>query len=92
MIAKIYHVREPAFGLGPAPDFPAAYDLVAEVEAATPDEAFGHTNHIDSDWTRNPQVKRLHVPQARSTSVGDVVELDGHCWRCEKVGWEELRL
>ncbi len=45
---------------------------VASVDTNDPQEAFQLTNHIDSDWTKNPKVRALEG-RHRSTSVGDLI-------------------
>jgi hypothetical protein len=89
----VWHAKEPTFGFGEQPVFPEAYKRVAIVNSKGPDEVFRVTNHIDSDWTKNPEVALLMVKQARSTSVGDVVEElrpDGKKFLCDMVGWKEI--
>jgi hypothetical protein len=58
-----------------------------------PDEQYGDafrlTNHIDRSWQENAEVEAL-TDRARSTSVGDVIELsDGRMMICRSVGWDE---
>ena len=83
-----------ANGMFSKPEFPKDYERVAVVECKDVDDAFRATNHIDSDWTNNPEVTCMAVVGGcRSTSVGDVVEElkpDGKKMRCAAVGWEEV--
>ena len=92
MKIKVYHAKEPNFGMGDHPEFNNDnYDLVAEVEVAgnAYGEAFRLTNHIDKDWWANPEV--TCIKRSRSTSVGDViVDDDGVRRRCEMIGWTEF--
>jgi hypothetical protein len=98
LMIKVYHAINPSFGVGPHPQWPKEYILVAEVQGygryqdldLTKDTAFHLTNTIDNPWWENVGVKSLVGP-ARSTSVGDVIIENGHVWRCEMVGWEELK-
>ena len=83
--------------LSAADFFPDDYTQVAEVSTngpavATRDAVFQLTNHIDHDWTTNDGVVPL-VPQARSTSVGDVLEdmLTGTKWVVAPVGFAEVK-
>jgi hypothetical protein len=51
---------------------------VARVEGASLDEAFLLTNSIDGPWPSNPSVTKLFDGEdCRSTSVGDIIEIDG---------------
>ena len=49
---------------------------VAEVETDDLDVAYRQTNHIDTAWYENADVVAYNR-DARSTSVGDVLELNG---------------
>ena len=94
--AKVYHAKEPNFGMpaiSPNPKFPEGYELVAEIPVPDTmlgteqlDFIFHMTNSIDEHWSLNRQVKALKY-DARSTSVGDIVELNGIIWICANVGW-----
>lgn len=60
-------------------------DLQRELELV-----FELTNHIDSNWTQNKEVKALR-DKVRSTSVGDLVQVnDGRYFYCDMVGWKEV--
>lgn len=52
------------------------YKKVAEVDSNDLEKIFELTNSIDNYWGENKGVK-LITPENRSTSVGDLVELDG---------------
>lgn len=47
------------------------YDEVAEVDTDDFDDAYRLTNHIDANWTTNPEVN-APSEKVRSTSVGDL--------------------
>ena len=47
--------------------------MVAMVDCDDKQKAFYLTNHIDSDWTKNPQVRWVEDGDHRSTSVGDLL-------------------
>lgn len=87
MQAKVWHAKLPTFGLTQQ-SFPADYQLVATVEAKNLDDVFEKTNHIDREWWLNEGVT-AHM-QTRSTSVGDVIEMNGKFWRCENAGWQPV--
>lgn len=57
--------------------FPAGFTKVADVETDHIGRVFELTNHIDRDWTENPEVTiaAMNKPNRgyRSTSVGDVI-------------------
>ena len=67
------------------------YELVALVECSHKEDAFRATNHIEEDWTKNPEVKKLFTPTARSTSVSDIlIDEDGWIWYCAATGWAKM--
>ncbi|PSB01384.1 hypothetical protein [Merismopedia glauca] len=88
----VYHslnILETAFGVLPDPDCSVNIVKVAEVATDSLEEAFSLTNHIDSNWTNNPEVTA--VPgKHRSTCVGDVLEKDGQKYRIAAFGFEKL--
>lgn len=98
MKATVYH----AIRMNPFPKTDVAVDLtkfkkVAEVEADTNNRnamlniAFRDTNHIDWNWTENGNVTAYgDVTRLRSTSVGDLVEIDGVFVMCDMVGWVKV--
>jgi len=88
----VYHAKNPTFGFGKEQPFPEAYKKVALVEADSIDDVFRITNHIDSDWRDNPEVKEHNLfEKDRSTSVGDVVvDENGVRFYCAPVGWTEM--
>jgi len=87
-MSKVFHAIRPNFGLGENPNWPEGYELVAEVDSDDVDDAFRLTNHIDVAWYENEGVT-VHK-QARSTSVGDIIENNDGIFRCMPVGWEKL--
>ena len=87
MHAKVWHAKAPTFGLS-RQNFPADYELVAEVDTDNVEFAYRQTNHIDRPWWENHGVTTLK--QVRSTSVGDVIEVNGKLWLCEMAGWSEI--
>ena len=55
------------------------------------EEAFMKTNTISSAWWRNEEITPMFAGSTcRSTSVGDVVEVDKKKYKCDSVGWKEL--
>jgi hypothetical protein len=71
------------------------FQQVATVQAATLEETFRLTNHIDAPWWEHLAVKPTRAERFRSTSVGDVIadEAD-QLWLVQLVGfaqvtWEE---
>jgi hypothetical protein len=87
----VYHAINPTFGMGTKqPSFPEEYELVAEVDGDSIDDAFRYTNHIDCPWWENWNVAL--VKESRSTSVGDVVVRadTGEAWLCEPTGWSSV--
>jgi hypothetical protein len=89
-MVEVWHAQHPTFGIGPAPKWPDEFTKVAEVATDSVEEAWGLTNHVDRPWWDNPGVTLLVPKQARSSSVGDVLVVDGRPFRCASVGWEAL--
>ena len=89
-MAKIYHAKQPVFGMyhKGMPEWSVDFDLVAEVEGNSLDEAFRLTNHIDRAWWDNPGV--ITHKKSRSTSVGDIIVTDDGTYRCETIGWTRI--
>lgn len=84
---KVYHDKVPSFGHG-NPSFPADYELVAYVETDDKGVAYELTNHIHQEWWKNEGVRCMK--ETRSTSVGDVMEVNGELWRVEPLGYKKL--
>jgi len=88
---QVWHEREPSWGHGPKKQFNEEnFELVAKVEGESLGDAFQLTNHIDHGWHDNKEVTLLADSERRSTSVGDVVVLDGNAHRCERAGWSDV--
>ena len=86
---KVYHAKNMPSLFGSYPDFNMDnYEEVATAEAIDVDHVFNLTNHIDHDWTTNPEVLSSNG-NCRSTSVGDIVVNTeyGKAWRCMPYGW-----
>jgi hypothetical protein len=94
---QVFHVADYQPGYGNTAKFPEEYRQVAEVTNVPEgtghdtalERAFFLTNHIDYAWWENEGVD-LVGSQCRSTSVGDVVTVEGKPYRCEPVGWVAL--
>lgn len=81
----VYHKRTPDFlntFIVHLPD----YVLVAVVESEDLDEAYMLTNSIHCPWTENEQVV-CHVPEARSTSIGDALLFGGAFYTVASFGF-----
>ena len=63
------------------------FTLVAEVDSDNLEEIFQLTNHIDHSWTQNKKVTVITKNKVRSTSVGDLVFINGKYFVCEATGW-----
>ncbi len=94
MIHRVYHVKVFELGTNGVPDWPEAYEHVANVEADDLETAFELTNHIDDVWWANPGVTRIGTNRERSTGVNDVIVRvrDGveEYWKCKFHGWEQI--
>jgi hypothetical protein len=94
-LAKVYHRLNSRFEEVKAFN-PNLYKLVAEVEVSginfMPDleNAYKLTNHINSSWQGNQKVIP-HDHHARSTSVGDVVELSDRFYTVANCGFVEIK-
>jgi len=88
-VIKVWHAIKPTFGFSQLA-FPTDYELVAHVDTDDLDVAFELTNHISNEWWLNEDVQC--VKQGRSTSVGDVLELNNKLYRCEMAGWSEIAI
>ena len=87
----LYHAKNPTFGMGDRPKFPDEYDRVAIVETNSLEDVFRLTNHIESDWTGNPEVIVAISMYPRSTSVGDVVvDENDMIYYCDHTGWKHI--
>ena len=65
-------------------------ELVAEVRDNDLETAYMLTNHIDEAWYDHPNVE-CHNRQARSTSIGDVMERNGRRYVVDVVGFKEIK-
>ena len=71
--------------------WPKDYVHVATVKTGDRELAFQFTNSIERAWWENPQViYNFEGEGCRSTSVGDVVSIEGKAFLCEGCGWSEL--
>jgi hypothetical protein len=86
-MAKVYHTKRVCDSEA---KFPADYNLVAEVDSTDVEEIFVLTNNITHSWTKNAKVKAVKE-KCRSTSMEDVVEINGKYFRCGFVGWKEFQ-
>ena len=79
-LAKNPNFRKELFG--PDPVWPKDYEMVAIVEADSPDRVFAIANEPEFNDTE---------PPTRSFSVGDILlGPDGLLYLCEDVGWSHL--
>lgn len=92
---KVYHSRNWALNsklhfedLSNYKPFMSNYKHVANVEGEDKERAYMLTNHIDVAWWENEGVEL--VEESRSTSVGDLVDVDGVLWVCGGCGWEKV--
>lgn len=86
---KVYHVKNPSF----EPNYSlnlSDFILVAEIDSQNADIAFNLTQNIDSNWVENERVKAFVGDKCRSTSVGDLVEINKKYFICNLIGWEIL--
>jgi hypothetical protein len=92
MEVSVYHVTNPTFRVDPD----AAKTLVAKVHVRDAsaeemlDQAYELTNHITRDWTTGPNVVEVFATRARSTSVGDFIQIDDVMYVCDIMGWKRV--
>jgi hypothetical protein len=89
MKSKVYHrdpVKSTYFFPAQSPDEPT-FTLVAEVDSENLEEIFELTNHIEHSWTQNKKVTVIANNSVRSTSVGDLVLINGKYFVCKDTGW-----
>lgn len=68
------------------------YKLAATVDATQIEDAWGLTNHIERDWTLNPECQAQPGGQ-RSSSVGDLFEdASGAFHLCASIGFKPIDL
>jgi hypothetical protein len=94
---KVYHQVEPTFRASKTGVVNDDLHLVAEVATDNLNEAYQLTNTIDNSWWKNYGVKFLGSPEygmkgCRSTSVGDVMELDGKFYQVDSVGFSSVQI
>lgn len=65
------------------------YQKVATVATTDLDKAFELTNHIDSDWTLNPEVIAYNRKN-KSSCVGDIFVLNNKAYIVESTGFGNL--
>lgn len=87
-MAQVWHAKTPTFGLSEQ-NFPADYEVVAEVPTDNLEVIYERTNTIDKPWWENEGVFAKKIP-CRSTSIGDVVTMNSKAYRCEMAGWKEI--
>lgn len=66
---------------------------VATIPTGSPEEAYRLTNHINTDWDKNPDIKvssALTGKPVRSTSVGDILTHENECLIVDFCGFREL--
>lgn len=81
---------DPLFNEDTAPPWPHNYKRIAAVASSDLDVAWEKTNHIDSDWTENREVRLLDKNPQRSSMVGDVFVKDGEAFMVMHVGFKPL--
>lgn len=91
---KVYHKKELMYRYTEADAMtvfdPDLYEWVADVHTDRMGMVFQLTNHIDTEWWENDEVKIFK--QSRSTSIGDVVyDVEADIYHlCMPMGWKEL--
>ena len=89
-MVRVYHVKDShAFSR----DIPKPWQLtlVAKVDG-TLEEAYHLTNHQEEAWNevKDSRLEFLGKSEPRSTSVGDVMEMDGKFFQVAGIGYKEI--
>ncbi len=100
-MVKLYHAIKGNFFAEDKPRH--EYVLVAEIDESqlSVEEDMGiegilqavytETQNISLGWMEaSGAITKKYQEQARSTSVGDVIEYDDKFYRCENMGWKEI--
>ena len=100
MKVKIYHAKYPNFGyeaIRASGVFPKDFVHVADVEVKTKDiiegleEAYRLTNTIEVIWNlAHKSNVKCFIDRPRSTSVGDVLEVQGKQYYCHFACWKTI--
>jgi hypothetical protein len=70
-------------------DWPTSYQEVAQVEAESLEEVYFKTQHLETTWWHNREVKALQI--SRTTSVGDVIQDENNdLWAVATTGFVRL--
>ena len=101
--ARLYHATDPNFGVGPHPAFPSGYRHVADLRVRVDkgyrvqqalEDVWTMTQHLDAHWPRPAEshLITLHADgrTVRSTSMGDIAELDGRHYEAVSLGWRDV--
>jgi hypothetical protein len=94
MKAEVYHAIFPTFS--EQVQKMDEYELVAIVDVTDNsdrdmlEEVFYLTNHVDGDWTDGSKVEVKKEGGCRSTSVGDIVVIEGRHYLCQGMGWKQI--
>lgn len=88
----VYHAVKSTFFV--RPDFkysPSDFVLVATVDTNDREQAFQLTNSIEDFWGNNAKVTYLGPEEGcRSTSVGDLLHVEGQLWLIDGSGFREI--
>ncbi len=95
-VVTVFHQNQPdhlAVLLGrdmPVDDMRKVATFVTDLGTrAALEEAFRLTNHHGTPWPLRPELRAEPGPHA-STSIGDVVVVDGEAFQCVGKGWKRL--
>jgi hypothetical protein len=53
------------------------------------DRAYALTQSVNWDWAENEGITALNKTETRSTSMGDVIEIDGEFWVVAIIGFDQ---
>ncbi len=88
MEIKVYHAKKGNFFAEHIPR--NEYELVAKIDAEGLEDTFRLSQNINQRWTNNRQVMFRSSNELRSTSTGDVLEMNGKHFMVLDIGWDEI--
>ena len=92
MIVEVWHAQSNPFVADATDHVHVANVEVADGLETVPalEEAYRLTNHIDCPWWENEGVMKVIDGNARSTSVGDRIKMNGQTWQVDMIDWKEV--
>ena len=89
--SKLYHAINPTFTTNLSPER-EDYKLVAEIDSTSLDQIYAMTQNIlgNECWAINPLINAFGEKTIRSTSVGDVINVDGKLFVVDMIDFMKI--